>query len=146
MLRNPPACSVEHPEHRRIRRHHTEQLRLVPQDHDISQAIATIGERHHQMREHHPRIMGRTTPTRVRHRRRQAVGEPDPIRELGEQQRSRVTHHTPAVTGHLHPPRRASNVHPGSALLVGTLRSREAQYLPPEGRFRGRDPSTTRRY
>jgi hypothetical protein len=60
---------VEHPPHRRIRRHHAKQLWLLTQHGNISQAVTAIGEHHRQLSQHNSRIVCRTATTSVGHRR-----------------------------------------------------------------------------
>ena len=129
---------VENPEHRRVRRDVAEQVPLIAEHRDVGEAVTAVSERHGEMCEHPTGIMHRATLARMRHRLRQTGRQTDPIGELGDQQRARMAGNTPAVTGHLHPPRGPCSVHLGSALLVGSCRLRHPQFPPPEGRFRGR--------
>ena len=67
---------LEHPPHRRIRRHRPEQVRLLTQHGDVGQTVTAVGEHHRQLRQHDPRIVRRATPPGVRHRRRQPAVSP----------------------------------------------------------------------
>jgi hypothetical protein len=56
---------LEHPPHRRVRRHPTEQVGLLAQHGDVGQAVTTVGEHHRKVSQHDPRIMRRATPPGV---------------------------------------------------------------------------------
>jgi hypothetical protein len=135
---------VDHPEHGRIRRHRAEQVGLVTHHGDVGHTVAPIRQRHRQMGEHDTGIMRRAALASVGHRLLQPVGETDPIRQLAQQQSPGVTRHARAVTGHLHPPRRPCTVHFGSAVLVGFLRLRQAQFPLRGGHPRGPTRATRR--
>jgi len=96
------------------------------------------------MRQHDTRIMRRATSTCVCHRRRKTACETDPIRDLSDQQRTRMNGHTLAVTGHLHPPRGTCNVHLGSALLVAVLLASTPAVSPTRRAFSRTRPNDQR--
>jgi hypothetical protein len=56
---------VDDTEHRRIRRHDTEQVGLAAQHGDVGQTVAAIGERHRQLGPHDAGIVRRTATTGV---------------------------------------------------------------------------------
>lgn len=54
-----PHPAVRYPKRSPIREHPAEQIALVAQRPQISQAVPAIGEHHHQLAQHHPRVVHR---------------------------------------------------------------------------------------
>ena len=123
-----------------------EQVGLLTQHGDVGQTVTAVGEHHRQLRQHDTGIVRRTAPPGVGHRRRQPGRQPDPIGQLGEQQRPGMRRHTLAVTGHLHPLRSACTVHFRSALPLGRLILRQDQFRLAGGPLRGPARSHPGRY
>jgi hypothetical protein len=66
----------------------------------ISQARATIGKHHRQITQHDPRVMRRHALTRRLHRRRQRLGQPDPVGQADQQRAAGVADDTVSVRRH----------------------------------------------
>jgi hypothetical protein len=92
----------------------------------------------HISHEDHTGIMRRAAPPRVRHRLRQTRSETDPISELGDQQRARVTRDILAVTGHPHPHRRTCSFISEVPFWLDHCRLNNRSFSHQKGLFRGR--------
>jgi len=147
MLRRPSEWTESRTRHTRwVRTDPAEQFRLSAQHGDVGQTVAAVSEHHRQLRQHDTRIMRRTSPPGVGHRRRQPGRQPDPV---GPVQRAATTRHAmppPCRHRSLDPLRSASIVHFRSALPLGRLILRKTSLTWQEGLFadrRAQPPSTT---
>jgi hypothetical protein len=76
---------IDHPERRRVRGDRPEQHLLVTDCAQVGQTVAAIGQHHCQVPDHAARIVPAAPLAHARQRPRERVGEPEPIRALGQQ-------------------------------------------------------------
>ena len=102
----------------RQRRHLPEQRRLIPQHRDIGDRLAAISEHHRQIDQHPTTVMATTAPFCRRHRHRQRLSQPHRVRDISQQPRPRMIHHTTPTDGHRKPRPTVIVLHLESAFLV----------------------------
>ena len=71
--------------HRCMRRHSTEQVRLITEHGDIGDRLAAVGESHGQIDEYLATVRATATLFGRCHRRRQRCGQPERVGQISEQ-------------------------------------------------------------
>ncbi len=132
---------VDHPPRRRVRGDRPEQVGLIAKGPQIGQAVAAVREHHGQVANDPARIVGRGALAGRRHRRAEALGQPEPVGQLDQQRAPRMRDDSGVIrqhlyllgarpTHHLHgdPPGRGWSGlrHPDSPRPVGRSRPRAA--------------------
>ena len=113
--------------HRGMRRHLTEQPRLLAQRRQVRDPFAAVGEHHRQIDQHLTAVMATTTLLGRRHRRRQRRRQPHLVGELGDQTSPDVIDDPRSVTSELGRRTPTITLHHGSALLVVGSCSRQTR-------------------
>ena len=123
-----------------MRGHLTKQLRLVAENRQVGQAIATVDERHRQLSESDTGIVA-TRPLRpTLHRDRCGPREAQSIGQLGDEERARMAHYAVTVGGYRDTLRARIAFILEVPSWVGMLMLRQHQFPLPGGRFCGSAP------
>ena len=91
--------AVEQPPARRVRRHRPEQRGLIGQHRDVGDRRRAIGDRDRHVDQHPTRIVARPRLAQPGQRLGELPGQRGPVRDIGEQPRPSMRHHTLAVSG-----------------------------------------------
>jgi hypothetical protein len=75
---------IDHPKRRRVRRDRPEQGLLVAHRAQVGQAIAAVGEHHHQIADDATGIVPEAPLAHRRQRARQRRRQPEPVGRLGQ--------------------------------------------------------------
>jgi len=110
--------TVDQPAHRRVRRDRAEQLRLRPDDPDVSQTVPAERDRRRQIQQHLPRLMPRTRRPPRPEPGPQAPGHPGRPSRLHQQRTPRRRHQRPAADHDPNPTRTRSTLHLRGAFLA----------------------------
>ena len=101
--RQVPGEHADQPGHHRVRRDRPRELRLLPQHRDIGQAVTAQRDRGGQVRDDLPRVVHRPRRPPAGQPLGQAPGQARDPHRLPQQDRPRLGHQAPAVSGHGHP-------------------------------------------
>jgi len=88
---------VDHPEHRRPRRHRPEQRLLIGQRGDVAEAVSAISQGHREVPEHPARIMAAAAPAQRPQLLRERPGQPSLVRRAQQQRGTRVRNQSVSV-------------------------------------------------
>jgi hypothetical protein len=91
--------TFEQPPARRVRGHRPEQRGLIRQHRDVGDCGGAIGHRDRHVHQHPSRIMTGPRPAHPGQRLTQLRGQRGPVRDISQQSRPRMRHHTLAVGG-----------------------------------------------
>ena len=91
--------SVEQPPARRVRRHRPEQRGLIGQHRDIGDRRGAVGDRDRHVDQHPARIVARPRLAQPGQRLGELRGQRGPVRDIGQQPRPGMRHHTLAIGG-----------------------------------------------
>jgi hypothetical protein len=119
---------LEQPPARRVRRHRPEQRGLIGQHRNVGDRGGAVGDRDRHVDQHPARIMARSRfaqPGQVLGKLR---GQRGLVRDIGEQPRPSMRHHTLTVSGYRDLRSGRCSLHLESAPLPGGLRLQQSQF------------------
>ena len=106
---------VQHPPHRGIAGHHTEQLGLIPQHRDIADRLTAIGEQHRYIQGDPARSMTAIPLPQRDERLHEAGGQAGHLGNIGKQTGTGMPDHTPPIPTDFDLRTRTGSLHQGSA-------------------------------
>jgi hypothetical protein len=108
---------LDDPPRRRCGRDWAKQLRLLAEDGQVAQAVATVGEHHRQVPQHHTRIVAVAVGLGAARPPAQRASQPESVGQLTQQRRAGMPGDPVAVAGDFEPWARPGSLHPQGALL-----------------------------
>jgi hypothetical protein len=105
-----------------------EQLRLVAQHRQVTQAVTAVGQHHRQVPQHGRVRMPAAPAVRLTPAKR--PGQPEAVGQLPQQRRAGVPDHAGPVGGDFEAAGRVGSLHPQGALLEPGLRPSDSRILP----------------
>jgi hypothetical protein len=130
----------QNPPRGRVRRHRTEQVRLVTQDRHVRDRLATIGQHHRQVQRDPAWVVATAAPAQARQCVAEVLGQPGRVRDVGQQSRPHMAGDTPTIRGDRDPRACSGNLHSAGAFPGGLMRRRQPSSSQQGRHFRVHDP------